>query len=62
MVDGKETKNRVVQDLYVDPRLATIKGRCRVMYELQQRGRGYTRAEYDDQCATLPYDGYPWPD
>ncbi len=62
MVQGKETKHRVVQDLYVDPRLATIKARCRVMYELQQRGRGYTRAEFDDQCATLPYDGYPWPD
>jgi para-nitrobenzyl esterase len=62
MLDGKETAERVLADLYADPRLQPIKARCRVMHDLAERGRGYTREEFEAQCKTLPYDQYPWPD
>lgn len=62
MVQAKETKRRVVQDLSADPRLVPIRSRCRVMRELAERGRGYTRAEFEAECTQFPYDGYPWPD
>jgi para-nitrobenzyl esterase len=62
MLDGKETAERVLADLYADPRLQPIKARCRVMHDLAERGRGYTREEFEAQCKTLPNYHYPWPD
>lgn len=54
------TSAGVVAAVAEDPRLATAKDQCGVLYALNKWSRALTDADYAARCGEYPADAYPW--
>ena len=61
MADAGESRMRVLADLEGDPRIPTPRDRCRILRELANWGRGFSKVDYARaSCAAYPFETYPW--
>jgi len=62
--DGPLTPEGVLAEVDRDPRLADLRRRCTVYYQLARHSRGFGLDEYptagSEGCAAYPAEGYPW--
>jgi len=56
------TRESVVAAVDTEPRLPSVRDKCRVLRVLATWTSGYTKEQYAKRqsCAAFPYDAFPW--